>query len=350
MAESTETNVEQPPRIIDVRVSKFNPGAIIVAMIMAAVLLFGLCVVTSVIIRVVSHLPDDGPWQAIVGSTLVALVVCGAALLNRGYRNRWIEMGVHDFHTGHFGGYFRQLVEEGHIDIYRGGGDRFVKQFVRRGLVGSAVRLQPWDEFTPITPLAEQFEPRLILEGSDDFDQFLRDDSDGAIPADRADTPREDARRRESRTVLRTVGRNLGPLLTVVMLVVATVFYATGGASRGFAFIFALIAIAGLAQYGLAYFLRTVGKQWLAVPGGIIIRRPRGLGTRSSLHLMQRSNSMILATRHMTAAQWRVTVSDGKLTASRAMSSGELVFALRAWTSPLAPPVMERLTDWIGER
>ena len=155
--------------------------------------------------------------------------------------------------------------------------------------------------------------------------------------------------RREDRSARLSIGRNFGLLIAITTLAAAAAFHAIGGAFLGFTVLLAIVALVGLLQYGIAAAARGGGKQWLAVPGGIIIRKPRGIGSRSSLHLMRRSNSLILATRKLTDAFWRVTISDGKLTAARTMSNNELVVTLRAWTSELEPPALERLTDWVGE-
>ncbi|MFN0134605.1 MAG: hypothetical protein ACKVS9_00635 [Phycisphaerae bacterium] len=350
-AEHNHGSVSHPgvPSVIDVRITKFNPGAFIVTFILISVLIFAMCVVSNIAFAIVAALHESGPLRIVAGCTFAVLLVAGLLLLYRGYRNRWLEIGVQDFRSGKFGGFFRQLVEEGRVDVQGGGGAWFVRQLARSGAIGCAVRLHMWDEFSPITPLMRQFEPRLILEGSDDFEQFLGDDADRENSAVRSVVPRDDAQRRESRPYLLAVGRDLRLVLAIAMFVVAAAVYAMGGASRGLAALLALVAILGVVEVGISHFLRTVGKQWLAVPGGIVIRRPSGLGGRSSLHLMRRSNSLILATRQLTDAFWRVTISDGKFSAARTMSNNELIVALRAWTRPLEPPAMDKLTDWVGE-
>lgn len=338
------------PTIIDVPVAKFNALAIGMGLLIAVGFVFCLVVLAGTMTAILTALERMPVYLKITVDVLgMSGFVVVMLLVVRAHRFYWLNRCVEGVRTGEFVSHLKFIAEHGRVDLHRAASEWFVRHLVTRGVVGHGIRIDAWRKPTPITPLAQQFEPRLILEGSDDFEQFLSDEPVASGTASPSAAARDDSERRENRSVRLSIGRHFNLFFAISLLVAASAFFVAGGSLGGFSGPLAAIAAGSFVRMFAKFVARTAGKQWLAVPGGIVIRRPSGLGGRSSLHLMRRSNSLILATRQLTDAFWRVTISDGKLSAARTMSSNELVVALRAWTSPLEPPAMDRLTDWIGD-
>jgi hypothetical protein len=87
-----------------------------------------------------------------------------------------------------------------------------------------------------------------------------------------------------------------------------------------------------------------VGRQWLAVPGGVILRKGAWLKRRWSLHLFDRRESVLVLYKHYRK-QWVLVIADRASCEATVGTREELELALSAWLSPLPPPPIEQMSD-----
>jgi hypothetical protein len=86
-------------------------------------------------------------------------------------------------------------------------------------------------------------------------------------------------------------------------------------------------------------------KQWFLVPGGAVLRRPKGIW-RSGWHIrMFARRDCVMCVYQSNRSQWRATISDSEIRETIFGTQTEMHLLLRAWLSPLDPPPRERLTD-----
>lgn len=86
------------------------------------------------------------------------------------------------------------------------------------------------------------------------------------------------------------------------------------------------------------------GRQWLLVPGGLVLRKSSWLRSGWNVHVFDRRRSVALLFRHWRQ-NWGLAVADADEFGLTIGTRQELEFALRAWLSPLSPPPVERLSD-----
>lgn len=99
----------------------------------------------------------------------------------------------------------------------------------------------------------------------------------------------------------------------------------------------------------LAVMLFGVGRSWreptfLAVPGGIISRKLKGIQRDPQVHLFVARES-ILCVYRATRLLWVVAVADQHDAKWAAVTPTEARFAMAAWLSPLDPPTPEQLSE-----
>lgn len=87
-------------------------------------------------------------------------------------------------------------------------------------------------------------------------------------------------------------------------------------------------------------------KQWLAVPGGLILRKA-GLCDRRWRLFVFRPGDSILALYKRSRRQWILCIAREGLLERTVVTKREADFVLRAWLSPLSPPAVEKLTDLV---
>lgn len=92
-----------------------------------------------------------------------------------------------------------------------------------------------------------------------------------------------------------------------------------------------------------------VGRSWmlgtfLAVPGGLVTRKLRGIRRHVSLHVYTAADSALCVYR-ATKNLWIISVADGENAQWTTCAPAEARFAMAAWTSPIAPPTMEQLSE-----
>lgn len=84
------------------------------------------------------------------------------------------------------------------------------------------------------------------------------------------------------------------------------------------------------------------GEEWLAVPGGLLVRK--SARREWKLHLYTPGESLLCLMREETGA-WNAIIADTVQCNDARMTGAEAHFLLRAWTSPIPPPPLERLSD-----
>lgn len=85
-------------------------------------------------------------------------------------------------------------------------------------------------------------------------------------------------------------------------------------------------------------------KQWLVVPGGLILRKV-GLRDRRLRLFLFRPCDSVLALYKRSRHQWILCIAREGLLERTIVTKREADFVLRAWLSPLSAPPVEKLTD-----
>ena len=88
------------------------------------------------------------------------------------------------------------------------------------------------------------------------------------------------------------------------------------------------------------------GNQWLAVPGGLVVRKSAWLRRGWTSHLFCQGNAVVIVYR-LYRRQWVLIAADGDSCESTIGTRAELECTLGAWLSPVPPPTREELADWI---
>ena len=86
-------------------------------------------------------------------------------------------------------------------------------------------------------------------------------------------------------------------------------------------------------------------RQFLLVPGGLVVRKPvRKAPGEWHLHVHARLSSVLLVHRK-SKRLWLICVADAKAHHTALITEAEVDMLLRAWLSPLVPPLVEQLSD-----
>ena len=85
-------------------------------------------------------------------------------------------------------------------------------------------------------------------------------------------------------------------------------------------------------------------RQWLAVPGGLVLRKGSWFRRQWTLHLFDRPRSLCVLYK-LANRRWVLVVADEEACESAVGTKEELNSALRAWLSPLASPTAAQLDD-----
>lgn len=91
----------------------------------------------------------------------------------------------------------------------------------------------------------------------------------------------------------------------------------------------------------------TSSRQWFLVPGGLLLRSAGWRQRGWTLHVFERSRSVLCLCRSRRNQGWAVSVSDGRESGTTLATPYECEFLLRAWLSPLPPPPLEKLGDLV---
>lgn len=220
------------------------------------------------------------------------------------------------------------------------------RTLVAEGCVATAIRIASVGQATRIKPIAVPFEPRR-------FDELAELDSAESSQTKTETDNNGDARDRERAadpaSIPRGIHRNLilkGGWILLAILGIHWVARAIESSQRRtITANFMLMTVAML-----AFLLVPVGhscvtaRQWLAVPGGIVLRKGKWLKRRWDLHLFDRRKSVLFVYRY-TRRQWVLTIADQDAYENVIGTKQELDAVLRAWLSPLPPPTLEQLSD-----
>jgi hypothetical protein len=111
--------------------------------------------------------------------------------------------------------------------------------------------------------------------------------------------------------------------------------------------------LAGVAPWavllGIGLYSFTRRTEWLAVPGGLVVRRGARFRSQWDLHLFDRRKAVLLLIAPPAAGayqrSWLLIVADEHTCKSRFGAQAEVEGAARAWLSPLPPPSVAQLSD-----
>ncbi|MBN2445179.1 MAG: hypothetical protein JXO22_00510, partial [Phycisphaerae bacterium] len=84
--------------------------------------------------------------------------------------------------------------------------------------------------------------------------------------------------------------------------------------------------------------------QWLAVPGGLVIRTSTWRSAKWQLHILRREESVLI---YWVEANILAVAGGKGVRFTRRVSPAVADFAIRAWLSPLKPPAVEQLSDLV---
>jgi|GEM_PF-5891910 len=211
-----------------------------------------------------------------------------------------------------------------------------VEQLARDKPWGVAVRIGPKDKLSPLTPIPFRFEARRLDELSD-LDGMNPDELDQA-----ADLP---APKDSPRGVRRNLILKGGLIFFSIFLLNWLARVIQSIAERRFRpeLIFWTLAL-------LAFMLVPADQSWLsnrqflALPGGLLMRKSGWFKKTWRLKVFQRTTSFVMLYR-LWRKQWIMVVSDGEQCESIMGLKPELELALRAWLAPHEPPSPEQLSD-----
>jgi hypothetical protein len=224
-------------------------------------------------------------------------------------------------------------------------GTRFSLRYLTRALaagghVGQGVRIGRTGPRLPIRPLVVQFEPLPLDETDDTFRHLSESTRLKNVASGRRDQDASQILRWLRRHLELNSGRWwLKPL--VFCAVMQLVIYLRSGRMGYFFGIWLLIAAFLLIPTGF----RLRSRQFLAVPGGLIVRRPKWPGGWRG-RLFTRESSVVCGYQS-GLGHWSLIISDGKVVETTKGTQAEIAFALRAWYSPVAPPTLEQLSDLV---
>jgi hypothetical protein len=212
------------------------------------------------------------------------------------------------------------------------------------GRTGGVVRLYQRGPVRPAEPITIEFEPVPLDEAAYPFHEF-RDVVEGRVGRAPYRGPvRSPLLRRIRRSIHAWPGRF--SWLVVGLCVIETAYHITVDGLLRHAVTFSLLYWPLL----LLIFLFFPGAWWswrvqgLAVPGGLIVRRPLPLIGKCPVYLFDRRRSALCLYQKMPGT-WLISVADSKRSEQFMTTVWETELALRAWLSPLRPPMADDLTD-----
>jgi hypothetical protein len=101
-----------------------------------------------------------------------------------------------------------------------------------------------------------------------------------------------------------------------------------------------LLSIPGLA--GFTFIAES--KEWLIVPGGLLLRKKSRNPTQSDLELFTPKSATLVAVQSRKES-WTVFVVEESRNQTLLLTTHETEMALRAWLSPIPPPSVDKLVD-----
>jgi hypothetical protein len=219
------------------------------------------------------------------------------------------------------------------------------KHLASTGFAGTIFRLWRKVRPPPIQPLCVPFEPKPIDESDAAFVQLAEAGVSNG-PEQRAGGAVKSAREPVLPPVLHRNIRLKGGYWIIALYVPLLAIGTLESFSRGT--ISFSLAFWGL--WLLAFLLMpartssSMKKQWLMLPGGLLLREATK-STASNLLLFDATSSVLVAIQRPKKL-WTLVVSDGRSEGWLNVTETEASVVLRAWCSPLRPPSVEHLSDF----
>jgi hypothetical protein len=212
-----------------------------------------------------------------------------------------------------------------------------VNRLIGAGKTDCVIRLCSPEKLIPVHPVTVPFEPRPLNDvtasefegaqaGQRESDDWLAEQTSLSLGSGRA---------RIRKAIL------TGVAACVLIWMVVKAIIAPGGISRDWMIVLAVI----VAVFGVTWWRRKFpNPQVFLVPGGFLVRRSPWYSQRWSLHVYDRSHSVLIA-RQQIKESWQLRVADSEAQDTVVATEVQAAQALRAWLSPLAPPTLEQLSD-----
>jgi len=199
----------------------------------------------------------------------------------------------------------------------------------------------------PIEPLTMVFEPRLLDEADEGFDELALAAASEGEPSDA--NAEESPSRHGDVLDVRRVQRNIrlkGGWLLVSIVAVCFAFALNDAMQRQAVTWLLLLAIGAVLALlfvpaGTAWFAT---KHWLLVPGGVLHRKAKIRDRKVTLHLFDRRHSVMTIYQQRNGV-WLLTVADNETSENTIVTDRERRLLLRPWLSPREPPPVEQLID-----
>lgn len=204
-----------------------------------------------------------------------------------------------------------------------------------------------WDEVVPpVQPVQLAFEPQLL----ETPDTFLDDPEPPASSAANLDfgsrsTDATDIQGSGENTRLRRTIKFVGfgfVLVSGFWVVAQIAISAQHRWVTSLLLPFTIFVLATIAMWGLLGL--KYRDRWLVAPGAVVLRRNRGMGSDVQLVMFDRRHAVLCAI-ELPIDGWAITFLSETDSAYRNVTSTQLKRILRAWLSPISPPVT-RLVDF----
>ncbi len=315
------------------------PRTVVAAIFAVPVVVIALVVANHFLFQI--GVGSRAKWTIVVIG-IVGLFV-GVTLIMRADRRRTLSVLAANFDPETFVADARREYYNGTIERFVIHDLHFARKLVHHGHVNTVIRFSGVD-FTAIHPVEHTFEALSLDEGNDRLADF---EWNADARVDGKKSSMNENPRAGLPGGVRRVGKFLGGWSTIlVVAIVPAMQIVQNWSSGGILLALPLVLLGGfflLGLYRLAGSL--VAKQMFAVPGGLIMRRAGWWDRQWRVSLFRRTESVLLAAPTSTPEVWCVAVADTTRADTFFATDREVHVLLRAWTSPLEPPSVDRLGD-----
>lgn len=304
---------------------------------------FGMLVIGIIIVSF------SGPERTVAFIVAAALAATAVGVIFRSHRRRvrarvdgLVDQAVDGGLRGAFGTVGFQ--EDAHLLLFDWtGARRFATALLAHDYAGCTIRMGLTKRMRPVTPLTVPIEPTPLNERDPGLRALLSAEDDAPSAGDGASSSSaaKTAEPSPGRPFLRTLRRAGGWMLVfwgILVIRAAVESWRRGAPTLELLFWTAMLGIISLGGF---VDLR-LARPWLAVNGGLVHRSRRGL----RLYARGQSVLFVSAASNGFDDGSTVTVADKDGAAAIHVTPDELHFLLRAWTSPLPPPPIERMSDF----
>lgn len=286
-------------------------------------------------------------WAAVVVGIIFALMAFVGVWKGRRKRLAKIQQIVAECSDGDLCEIVKVIVQLGNLDAECPPMGKLPSTLVSAGRLDQTVQVG-WDVgMEPIEPLTVAFEPRLLNETDEAFDELAQAATSQGATLDRsvADSPTHYGDRMALRWFLRNIKLSRGwlPIVILTWPLIGTGLESWERGSVTWQFL-AFLSGFLISLFGGARMGAFSKAHWLIVPGGMLLRKAANRGRGVSLHLFDRRRS-VLGIQQQRSGRWHVAVADSEASETTIVTDRERQLLLRAWLSPLTPPPLERLVD-----